>query len=110
MKTVKLNLKNNDYNICINKGLFKEINKYIKTFFKGKKIIVITDKNIFRLYGSELQKTLEKLNCSVNQIIIEPGEKSKHFSNLENIYKDLIKFKITRICCSTYYHVINRIG
>ncbi|MBN4062719.1 MAG: 3-dehydroquinate synthase [Alkaliphilus sp.] len=96
MKTIQLNLEHKQYKICIKNGLFSEINHHIQTTSQMKRIVVITDKNLYRLYGKALQKTLEKMSCFVVQIVIEPGEKSKHFSNLEVLYKSLLTLEITR--------------
>jgi|LGOV01.1.fsa_nt_gb 3-dehydroquinate synthase len=96
MKVVTLDLGFKQYNILIKSGLFCEIDKYIKSVFTGKKIVVITDENLSRLYGDGLLEKLREANYTVDEIVIKPGEKSKHLNNLGSLYKKLLDLEITR--------------
>lgn len=90
-----VNLKENSYPIYIEKGLLNKVNEKIKEVFKGKKIMIISDDQVYPLYGNELTKNLEK-DFLVNHIVVPHGEKSKRFDTLPTLYKACLDFKLTR--------------
>lgn len=96
MKNLRVNLQERSYDILIENKLRDNLATYIKEVYKGNRIVVITDTNLHRIYGQELQNNLEKDNFEVKFIVIEAGEKSKNFSSLLPIYNELLDFKLTR--------------
>ena len=96
MKKLRVNLQERSYDILIENKLRDNFATYIKEVYKGNRIVVITDTNLHRIYGQELQNNLEKNNFEVKFIIIQAGEKSKNFSSLLPIYNELLDFKLTR--------------
>ncbi|MBK1809077.1 3-dehydroquinate synthase [Clostridium sp. YIM B02505] len=91
-----VNLTNNSYEIIIEKGIIAKAGEQISKVFKGRRIVVITDENVFKHYGESLEKSLEKKSFLVETIVLEPGEKTKGFSSLLGIYNKLSDFSITR--------------
>ncbi len=91
---VKLPLK--QYPIYIEKGLMKNIGEHIRKIYKNKKIVIITDENVSRIYEEEVTLDLKKNGFIPYTIKIKPGEKSKSLSNAEKIYEDLLELEITR--------------
>ena len=49
-----VNLKEHSYPIYIEKNILKHANKKIKEIFKGKKIMIISDDQVYPLYGDDL--------------------------------------------------------
>ncbi|SHJ88472.1 3-dehydroquinate synthase [Clostridium cavendishii DSM 21758] len=92
--TVKL--KDRSYPIIIDKGLRHSFGQKIKSIFRGKKIAVITDTNLERLYGEEIFNNLSASGFDTKIIVIEAGEKSKSFNTLPFVYNELLDFKVTR--------------
>lgn len=80
------------YEIIIEKGAFYNIAKEIKEVYKGLKLALITDENIYRLYGEQLKNSLLKENYDLKIIVIKPGENSKSFKTLIEIYSNLSEF------------------
>ena len=93
MQTLKVNIPGGSYNINIQNGLLSGIDEQIKTVYRGEKIAVISDENVWNLYGEVFCK-----NCGfdVKKIIVKPGEGSKSIQTLETVYAALAKEKITR--------------
>ncbi|MBF8982506.1 3-dehydroquinate synthase [Lutibacter sp. B2] len=96
MKTLKINLIDKSYPIHIKKGLFHNIGKKLKKIYQGKKIALITDENVYKFYGEQINEILQNEEFHVNTIVVEPGEKSKSIEMLQNVYDKLLDFKITR--------------
>ena len=95
MPTLNVNLPKNSYPIIIEKGLLNRVNEEIKKIYDDRKIAIITDKNIERLYGDRIKKELQK-DFLIKVIVLEPGEKSKSLKRLEEVYNELLDFQITR--------------
>jgi len=96
MKVINVNLKENSYEILIKQDLIKEVVSKIRTIYEGKKLAVITDENVYSIYGMELKKTLSLGGFEPSFIVLEPGEKSKSLDTLNYIYSKLVEFNITR--------------
>lgn len=96
MRILEVKLKDNSYNIFIKKGMLSEIGQCLKETFKSKKVAIITDENLNSLYGAALNKTISDKGFTVKTISIKPGEESKCFDTLQQVYKELSDFKITR--------------
>lgn len=96
MKKIYVDLKENSYNILIEKGLIDNLGEAIKEVYKGEKIFVLTDKNVYKYYGERVQKSLTDSGFNVKIMALEPGEETKNFNTLPSIYNELLDFKLTR--------------
>ena len=81
--------------IYIEKNILKHANEKIKEIFKGKKIMIISDDQVYPLYGDDLTLNLEK-DFKVHHVVVPHGEKSKRFDMLPTLYKACLDFKLTR--------------
>lgn len=91
-----VDLKENSYNILIEKGLLDRLGREVKSVYNGEKIFIITDKNVDKFYGEKAQKSLESQGFKVRKLVLEPGEETKSFKTLPIIYDELLDFKLTR--------------
>lgn len=91
-----VDLKENSYNILIEKGLLDRLGSEVKSVYNGEKIFIITDKNVDKFYGEKAQKRLESQGFKVRKLVLEPGEETKSFKTLPIIYDELLDFKLTR--------------
>lgn len=96
MKTINIELKDNSYDILIEDGLLKNIAEKIRLVYEGEKIAIITDSNLHKLYGKDLQAKFVNAGFKVSFIVIEFGEASKSMQTLEYIYNKLACEGITR--------------
>lgn len=62
----------------------------------GNKIIILSDKRVYSIYGEKLKKILEITGKKINEVVIPPGERQKNFNNVLNIIKKLLEFKVNR--------------
>lgn len=96
MKKLRVNLKENSYDILIEKKLFQNLGQLLREKIPSQKVALITDENLNSIYGRELKEILESSGYEARIIVIEPGEKSKNLGTLEMVYGELCKFKMTR--------------
>lgn len=92
---MKVNLQKESYPIYIKKGILKDIGLYIKQIFKGNKIMIISDDQVYSYYGDMVVSQLEK-DYEVGHIVLQHGEQSKRFDILPDIYSELLSFQLTR--------------
>jgi len=96
MKKVKLSLGDRSYSIFVSKGLIKNIYKHTSSFFPGKRILVVSDTTVGRLYGRQCVQELRKGGMTTEIINVPVGEKSKSITQLDKIYNKLSRLKIGR--------------
>jgi 3-dehydroquinate synthase len=84
MEKVRVNLKENSYNILIGKGLLGDLENLAE--HSPEQNFIITDKNINALYGNYLDAL-----DSYERIVIEPGEQSKSIDVTANILKQMLE-------------------
>ncbi len=84
------------YPILIRKDILKSIGYEIRKNCNNKRITLITDKNVERLYGKALMDSLMTYGFAVNTISLEPGENSKSIETLTYVYDKLLDNQMTR--------------
>ncbi len=96
MRELKVNLKDNSYNIYFEKNLIIKLPNYLKGNYDNRKIAIITDHNLEGLYGRKLKDSLKDRGFEAEIISIKPGEESKSFDTLQEVYRRLSLFKLGR--------------
>ncbi len=96
MKTLRVNLLEDSYDIIIGYNLFDKLNENIKNIFIGKKVMIITDDNLERLYSKEIEKIIENGGYEVDIFSFPHGEESKTLETCTKAYEKLIEFKFSR--------------
>ncbi len=95
MKKVKVEASGT-YDILIEKGLIANCGEYISTVRKNCKIMIISDRTVFELYGETVKNSLTDKGFDVSEFIITPGEASKCADNLIKIWNCLANAHFTR--------------
>lgn len=91
-----VDLSHSSYDIIIQKGLLSNLSREVSEVFKGKKIFILTDKNVDRFYGDKVIKELSNFGYDTKKLVLEAGEETKSFFTLPKIYDELLNFKLTR--------------
>lgn len=90
-----VNLGEKSYPIYIGNHILENSSTYISEFFKGKRIMVVSDDRVFPLYGEKLLTSLENI-YECHTLVLPHGESTKNFQSLPVIYSAMLKAKITR--------------
>ena len=93
-KTVKVNLKNNAYNIIIGDNVIENINNFHQQYFGQRPKIVIFDNKLSE--SIYLRLLITKLGKETKKISIPSGEKSKSLKTLSNLYDQLFSHNVDR--------------
>lgn len=90
-----VDLGKNSYPIYIENHILKKADKYIAKAFTGKKIMIVSDDNVYPLYGEELRAALSK-QYECYSLILPHGEATKSFQSLPAIYSALLEVRLSR--------------
>lgn len=95
-KQIHVSLNQNSYNITIQRNLINNIGAEVKKIHICKKIFIITDHNVSKIYMSQVTKNLQTCGFAIESISLNAGEQSKSLTILPSIYNALAKFKLNR--------------
>lgn len=96
MPSIIANTNTSSYEIIISNNSLKMTGKTALSVIKGKKIFIVTDKNVEKLYLETVMDSLAAEGFEVDFYSIVPGEESKTQEELFKIYHRLNDFQISR--------------
>lgn len=84
------------YDIIIQKGILPECAEYIKQVSSAEKVCVVSDTNVFPIYGESVMSSLNENGFKAISYIFEAGEQSKKISTVASIVEFLAENQLTR--------------
>lgn len=90
-----LPLGSRSYDITIGNNAIDQLPNFLSSK-NYSKIIVITDKNVAKYHLEKMQQVLSKVQISHETLILEPGEQSKSFNQLEDSCNKILDMTIDR--------------
>ena len=87
---VHVSLGDRSYDIKIESGIIDHLSA-IPEFKQYKKIIALTDTNLYRLYKSQIEG-----GRFTKVIQLPPGEETKSFTHLQQIWDEMVTLKLDR--------------
>lgn len=94
--TVKLPSHEVSYELKIERGLLNRVSNEVSKVFTGTKIAIVTDETVYDLYAKSIIKDLKAADYEVQCIVLPPGEQTKTFDSLPNLYSAFAEFGLTR--------------
>jgi 3-dehydroquinate synthase len=95
MTKIHIDLNQNSYDIFIGNNICHKISEFLENN-NFSKIILISDQNLSKLHLDEFERKIAKANLPIKKIILDAGENSKNFNNLEKITQEALNFSIDR--------------
>ncbi|MDD6355491.1 MAG: 3-dehydroquinate synthase [Oscillospiraceae bacterium] len=95
MKKLRVNV-GAGYDIFIEKGLLSSCGEYIKNVTDAKKVCVISDTNVFPIYGDKVCQSIEEQGFEVLTYVFEAGEASKTTATVISMVEFLAQNELTR--------------
>ncbi len=90
-----VDLGKDSYPIYIENGILSRAGSYIQEVFSGKRIMIISDDNVYPKYGHQLTGQLsEQFEC--HHLVLPHGEETKSFQTLPSVYTALLEAGISR--------------
>lgn len=96
MLSLRVKLPKREYDIHIGKNLFESSHELLKGFVEGRKVCIVSDSNVYPLYGNKVENAVKKAGGDVFSLVVEAGEEAKSFKNLEYLTREIIKHDFTR--------------
>jgi len=96
MYSVKVNLKDNAYDIMIGQKCLDGLGTALKPLALGPDAVVITNPVVKRLHGKTLIKGLKGAGFSVKVFEVPDGEKSKSFRQAFRLIQDIAAYDVGR--------------
>ncbi|MFW6386467.1 MAG: 3-dehydroquinate synthase [Bacillota bacterium] len=84
------------YPVLIGNGLRKKLDKLVSAYYRAEKILLVSDENVFDLYGNEVLSLLRNGGYDVEKYLLPAGEKSKSRQYLFQGYDELVKGEFQR--------------
>jgi len=95
MANIKINLPDNGYHVHVGCSL-ERIGSRMKGGRFGKKVLILSDKNVFPLYGETVKKSAREAGKEVSEMILPPGEGTKNFQEVYRIIETCGKNRMGR--------------
>ena len=96
MNNITVDLHEIKYEIKIERGIIKNVGIHIGQIFKGRRVYIITDSNVEILYKDVVDKSIRDSGYETYIYVVEAGEESKNFKQLQAIYKFLAQNSASR--------------
>jgi len=96
MKTIRVNLSANSYNIHIDNGILERVGDTLVKEKTPCKTLLITDKNIEKVYGSIVMESLKRNKFDVRLVTLKPGEEQKTLETACILYDTCFDHKLDR--------------
>ena len=95
-KTVRVPLGKRSYPIYLGTSILPSIGSLFQRHRMPKTAVIITDRNVARLYLRRVKESLAASGFIVRSIIIPAGEGQKNLHRANAIYSDLLRWNIER--------------
>lgn len=95
MITVTVNASK-QYDIKIGSRLLPTLGEEVKKLGKAAKVAIVSDSNVFPLYGDPVRQSLKDAGFAVSSFVFPAGEESKCFSTYLELLNFLAQEKLTR--------------
>ncbi|MDR2465171.1 MAG: 3-dehydroquinate synthase [Streptococcaceae bacterium] len=84
-----INIGTESYEIWMEHGVLQKIDKWVKNFFSGEKILIITDDAVGAIYLGDVKERLKQSGYTTFSFVVQVGEQSKSLGTAEKIYQFL---------------------
>jgi 3-dehydroquinate synthase len=88
--------KGRDYPIIIGANILPQLGNYLQESNFGKKVVIITNPKIKKLYSTPIIQSLKKQNINVHIITVPDGESSKNLKEVSKIIDKLLDLRLER--------------
>ncbi|MBD2579064.1 3-dehydroquinate synthase [Oscillatoria sp. FACHB-1406] len=94
--TIRVALPDNSYDLTIAPGLLDRIGAEMSQLKLGKKVLLVSNPAIFKLYGDRALKSLKEAGFDTSYHLIPPGERYKTLNSIQKVYDTAIEKRLER--------------
>lgn len=96
MKTVRVRLDKRTYDIIVQSGILDESGKWIRKIIQASQAAIVSDHTVSTLYGTRVQRALEKEGITTSIHTVPDGESSKSAEQLQALYDAFFQVGLKR--------------
>jgi len=85
-----------EYAIVIGTGLLENLGRRLRTVTDAKRVMVVSDRRVFGLYGKTAVNSLGAAGFEVKTTVFVPGESSKNLKTVSRLYNACLGAKMER--------------
>lgn len=99
IQTLTVQLGERSYPIYVGEGTLDRAGEFLGKAGLGKKVAVITNPTVAKLYLQPVQEAVKKAGFGVTSVMIPDGEEHKELGSLASVYDRLIGARLERNSC-----------
>jgi shikimate kinase/3-dehydroquinate synthase len=84
------------YPVFVGYGLLDKLGGKMRQAGLSGTATMISDENVFRLYGGRIERVLKEASFAVNSFVVPPGEETKSLDCVETVYDFLVEHRAER--------------
>ncbi|MGC1245971.1 MAG: 3-dehydroquinate synthase family protein, partial [Spirulinaceae cyanobacterium] len=96
MTDITVNLPQNSYKIAIAPGILPQVGELMQSLGLGKKVLIVSNPEIFAHYGNTILNSLESNGFQVFHYLLPAGEQFKNLSSIEKLYNIALEKNLER--------------
>lgn len=96
MKSVLVNTPSRSYEVQVGNGLLDSLGSVARRCVGGQKAVLVSDSNVYPLYGAQAQNALKAAAYDLKTAIIPAGEQSKNMTVLSDLLEHFAEAGLTR--------------
>ncbi len=96
MKEVQVSLQDESYTIYIGDGILTQLGSTLARYDIGKRVAIVTNPTVNKLYGSPVTRGLEKTGFEAFTVEVPDGEAYKSMETAMTVYERLIDHRMER--------------
>ena len=96
MKSTPVDCEGRTYKIHVGLGILPRSGRILKDLNLSKRLVVISNRQVLKLYGTTLDRSLSAAGFEVSTINLPDGERTKSLATVEKIYHRLLQLRLDR--------------
>jgi 3-dehydroquinate synthase len=96
MVNIRVNLPQNAYQVAIAPNILTKIGEHLKELNIGKKVLIISNPEIWSHYGQFLSESINHAGYHVYHHLIPAGETHKNLASIQQVYDTAYQYKLER--------------
>ena len=96
MKSVSVNTASRSYEVHVGSDILDSLGSVVRTSVGGQKAMLVSDSNVYPLYGRQTYNALNATAYEVKTAIIPAGEQSKNMTVLAGLLENIAAAGLTR--------------
>jgi len=96
MKEISVQLAKRSYQIKIGNNLLINLGRELEAFNLSQKCLVVTNPLVFKLYGSQVQSSLQRAGFKTTIVLVDDGEQAKSLEWAARLYDAALRAELDR--------------